>query len=269
MAPPLPQRAISDLASQLQPSLVKDRFTASLAARVSSYDPAALLMAITSGAAGEQDHRNILGNLRDVFAALSAPEVQKIVTEVSAKILSRAPTGQYWGTSSATRGLTGQALTRYQLVHRLVEDKLDSHKRLIAALNDTGVLTYEVVAHAALVDHQQLLLSAGLSAAVQESQQRLTNSTAKQHTAHDVSPQRTNFLTAGLLPDRSQPRSGNVDASQQFVETMHKESLRVVANGMDIAVRRVRGVSLEDIDSQGLSIVDQFYSEVCALIWKS
>lgn len=136
VAPPLPQRTIGDLSAHQQPSLVKDRFTAGLANRVTSYDPRALLMAITAGGV-EQEHNNTLGNLRDVFAALSAPDVQKVVAEVSAKILSRAPTGQYWGTSSATRGLTGQALTRYQLVHRLVEDKLESHKRLIAALNDT------------------------------------------------------------------------------------------------------------------------------------
>lgn len=76
-------------------------------------------------------------NLRDVLAALSPREINKLASDVSEKILSRAPTGQYWGTSSTAQGLTGQALTRYQMVHRLVADKLDSHKRLVGALLET------------------------------------------------------------------------------------------------------------------------------------
>lgn len=40
------------------------------------------------------------------------------------------------------------------------------------------------------------------------------------------------------------------------------EALSVVAQGMERAVRVGRGRSLEEIDSQGLSVADIFYSEV-------
>lgn len=42
------------------------------------------------------------------------------------------------------------------------------------------------------------------------------------------------------------------------------EALAVVAQGMERAVRVGRGRSLDEIDSQGLSVADIFYSEVSA-----
>lgn len=105
-------------------------------------------------------------------------------------------------------------------------------------------------------EHQQLLLCAGLSASVQDSQQRLSANTPAAPTS--------SFLSSGLLPSSSAaaPSGGFVDAFQEFSEQSTREALRVVSGGMDIAVRRLRGMSLEEIESQGLSVVDQFYSEV-------
>lgn len=40
------------------------------------------------------------------------------------------------------------------------------------------------------------------------------------------------------------------------------EALAIVAQGIERAVRVGRGLSLEEIDSQGLSVVDMFYAEV-------
>lgn len=75
--------------------------------------------------------------LRNVFSALSAAEALSLVEEVSSKILNRSPSGQYWGTSSSRAGLTGLALTRFQMVHRLIEEKLEVHTRLLKMLDTT------------------------------------------------------------------------------------------------------------------------------------
>jgi hypothetical protein len=66
----------------------------------------------------------------DSLSACSAAEVLQAVTAASAKLLSRAPTGEYWG-AGAGAGEQAGALTRYQMVHRLVESKLNAHKQLI------------------------------------------------------------------------------------------------------------------------------------------
>ena len=39
-------------------------------------------------------------------------------------------------------------------------------------------------------------------------------------------------------------------------------ALQIISEGIETAVRVGRGVSLEEIDSQGLSVADKFYSEV-------
>ena len=60
---------------------------------------------------------------------------------MSKKILNRSPNGEFWGSqttsnassSSDTQG-SSNILARYQMVHRLVHEKLASHKRLIEIL---------------------------------------------------------------------------------------------------------------------------------------
>lgn len=97
--------------------------------------------------------------------------------------------------------------------------------------------------HALLRDHQLLLLSAGLSGALEEAQLRLSSADAPSADA-----------PAGAT------RSAVSGAS---------EALAVVAQGMERAVRVGRGRSLDEIDSQGLSVADIFYSEVrsCAMFY--
>eukprot|EP01034_Spumella_vulgaris_P021857 gene21857-27929_t len=254
VSPPLPDRAPRDFPA------VKD----SAQIRVAPADPKTLLMAIASG---EVDEAESLRELRDLFVALSPEDILQAVREVSHRVLNRAPTGQYWGTSSNLRGLTGQDLTRYQMVHRLVEDKTDCHRRLLKALDATNIFSFEEVRETLFSEHQQLLLCAGLSGAVQESQLRLSNATVKVTHASDVSPMRNNFLSAGLLPEARTPLQssliGSSDPTAVFSVAAHKASLRVIARGMDMAVRR--RVSLEDIESQGLSVVDQFFSEAAQI----
>lgn len=81
-------------------------------------------------------------------------------------------------------------------------------------------------------DHQQLLLSAGLAGAVEESQLRLSNSFSEgsSSTATSTTPQ--------------------------------QEALRLIALGMEDALTQARGVSLSAIEAQGLSAADVFHSEV-------
>lgn len=73
----------------------------------------------------------------DCFALCSNDEIAQAVTEASIKLLSRAPTGEFWGAGSGVdhrstvRGPSSAALTQYQLVHRAVESKLNAHKALI------------------------------------------------------------------------------------------------------------------------------------------
>jgi hypothetical protein len=66
----------------------------------------------------------------DSLSTCNSAEVLQAVTAASAKLLSRAPTGEYWG-AGAGAGEQAGALTRYQMVYRLVESKLNAHKQLI------------------------------------------------------------------------------------------------------------------------------------------
>lgn len=56
--------------------------------------------------------------------------------------------------------------------------------------------------------------------------------------------------------------AGSFQAQSQS-QRVALEALAIVAEGIERAVRVGRGLSLEDIDSQGLSVVDMFYAEVC------
>ena len=95
---------------------------------------------------------------------------------------------------------------------------------------------------ALLRDHQLLLLSAGLSGALEEAQLRLSSAESNANTTFESTYPSTTSATGAL--------NGAAEA------------LTVVAQGMERAVRVGRGRSLEDIDSQGLSVADIFYSEV-------
>lgn len=69
----------------------------------------------------------------DSLSRCSDPELVRAVTEASAALLSRAAAGEYWGAGAGDAASDGRSavLTKFQLVHRLVETKLGSHKRLI------------------------------------------------------------------------------------------------------------------------------------------
>ncbi len=84
--------------------------------------------------------------VRDGFAALSATEALTAVQSASAKLLSRSSTGRYWagtteearlGGAGGARASSAGALTRYQMVHRLVESKLNAHKQLLTLVSST------------------------------------------------------------------------------------------------------------------------------------
>jgi len=84
--------------------------------------------------------------VRDGFAGLSATEALTAVQSASAKLLSRSSTGRYWagsteearlGGAGGARASSAGALTRYQMVHRLVENKLNAHKQLLTLVSST------------------------------------------------------------------------------------------------------------------------------------
>lgn len=92
--------------------------------------------------------------VREAFAALSATEALAAVQSVSARLLSRSSTGRYWAGATEER-LTGSAggsgsnagaLTRYQMVHRLVESKLNAHKQLLNLISSTVIVISILIA---------------------------------------------------------------------------------------------------------------------------
>lgn len=87
-------------------------------------------------------------------------------------------------------------------------------------------------------DHQQILLCAGLSGAVEESQLRLFSGSAD--------------TLAGT-------------SEQSPAQLAAHEALRVVALGLERAVTVGRRLSVESIEAQGLSVADVFYSEVSSM----
>jgi hypothetical protein len=91
----------------------------------------------------------------DALAACSDTEVLRAVTEASAALLNRTAAGEFWGGAGSAAGGRSAALAKFQLVHRLVESKLTSHKRLLGIVAScvscqvyvlgTLVVTYAIV----------------------------------------------------------------------------------------------------------------------------
>lgn len=92
-------------------------------------------------ALGEVAIENATKSARDGFAGATSAETLAAVQSVSTKLLSRSSTGRYWaggeGSRSEHGGAAAGALTRYQMVHRLVERKLNAHKQLLNIISAT------------------------------------------------------------------------------------------------------------------------------------
>ena len=106
-------------------------------------------------------------------------------------------------------------------------------------------ISLDEVKESLLRDHQLLVLCAGLSGSVEEAQLRLSNSS-----------------TAAAIGGGGAAGMGDADIAPGT--TALAQALQVISGGIETAVRIGRGLSLEEIDSQGLSVADKFYSEVCA-----
>jgi len=245
-APRLPIR--SSMAFPVVSSTVRDRHLP-VRAIARSADAADLL---SRAALGEIPASEVNQRVLDCFALCSSAEITEGITEASVKLLSRAPTGEYWGgagldhrtaaSASASAGAGGSvrsgALTQYQLVHRAVENKLNAHKALIDLVSISGTGGLEAVQKTLLKHHQQILLCAGLSGAAEESQHRISGMSGMSGSSDSAAP--AGSFTA-------------VDATQ--------EALRIVGTGMERAVVMGRKLSVESIEAQGLSVADIFYAE--------
>lgn len=77
----------------------------------------------------------LLMRVKNTFSSCTDTEIVQAIANASARLLSRAATGEHWGGSTANKTDRSGVLTRYQMVHRMVEGKLSSHKRLIDIIN--------------------------------------------------------------------------------------------------------------------------------------
>lgn len=139
--PPLPKRTLADFPQTT--SRVRDRQqpSTSAAAPVAQVQVADVANLLHSAALGELAAEDVGKAVRDAFDALSSADVAAAVQAASSKLMNRAPTGEYWGSGDAAgTGRAGsksaaRALTQYQMVHRLVETKLNAHKKLLEVVN--------------------------------------------------------------------------------------------------------------------------------------
>jgi hypothetical protein len=93
-----------------------------------------------------------IGSLRNLFIGCPLEMISDCVKETSLKILNRFPVGQLWGSSSGANPLLNasssagasiasnsmfsldKTINEYQLVHRLLSDKLNHHNNLLMAI---------------------------------------------------------------------------------------------------------------------------------------
>lgn len=149
--PPLPKRALADF--PLTTTTLRDRLSAtSSSSAVTVATPAVAQTTITdaasllhSAALGEVASEDVGKTVRDVFDALAvSADIAAAVQAASTKLMNRSPTGEYWGLGSGSAERSSfatvagaRALTQYQMVHRLVETKLNAHKKLIEIVNSS------------------------------------------------------------------------------------------------------------------------------------
>lgn len=134
LTPPLPKRQAAVF--PLQTTTVRDR--QGLSDKSGQTEELAALL--HSAALGEVALEDATSTARDRFAASGPAEALAAVQSASTKLLSRSSTGRYWaGVEGARAGHGGAAgaLTRYQMVHRLVESKLNAHKQLLNIVSAT------------------------------------------------------------------------------------------------------------------------------------
>lgn len=134
LSPPLPKRLA--VAFPLQTSTVRDRQGPT--DKTGQTEELAVLL--HSAALGEVATEDATKSARDHFAASDPADALVAVQSASAKLLSRSSTGRYWAGAEGARtgpGGAAGALTRYQMVHRLVESKLNAHKQLLNIVSVT------------------------------------------------------------------------------------------------------------------------------------
>jgi hypothetical protein len=120
-------------------------------------------------------------------------------------------------------------------------------------------MDFTQVQRALLVNHQLMLLSAGLSGAVEEAQLRVSS------ISNGSSDAAAHSTVRGMMDAQQQEE----DLAQQQDQSRLQSSLdalQIVSDGIERAVRQDRRISLDEIDSLGLSVVDAFYSEVRGIV---
>lgn len=99
-----------------------------------------------------------IGQLRNIFIGCPIEVIKELIAETSSKIINRLPVGQLWGSNNPSQGGTAlgasgsfannslilskssaitqvdKTMNEYQLVHRLLHDKVHQHHHLLMAI---------------------------------------------------------------------------------------------------------------------------------------
>ncbi len=114
---------------------------------------------------GQVSIEEVLSDLRNAVISFSPADLQRSILQLSNQLLALGPDGQIWGSSSRS---TSNQVERMQLASELIKDKCGRHQRLLQALQAADAWHDHDLQQALLLNQQHLLLSSGLSAALQE-----------------------------------------------------------------------------------------------------
>lgn len=151
--PPLPKRNLTEF--PLTTTKLRDRQQLGSTNSLGAVLVADGVNLLHSAALGELAVEEVGKAVRDTFDTLSPADIAAAVQATSVKLMNRSPTGEYWGSVGAVGTGRGnpnrgpgflsagaRALTQYQMVHRLVETKLNAHKKLIEIVNESASVKF-------------------------------------------------------------------------------------------------------------------------------
>ena len=190
MAPRLPMMATAASAGSFgRPSAL----AAPQAAQPQSFDRDKILSLLLKISYKKTAIEADIGQLRNLFIGSPLDLIADCVQHTSRRIVNRSPVGQLWGSTSSsnannslaasqTAGLTlpshlndsnallsvDKTINEYQLVHRLLHDKVQHHNNLLLAVIEADASRYEQIIVDLLANHQRLLFCNAFSDAIQE-----------------------------------------------------------------------------------------------------
>lgn len=188
---------------------------------------------LRSVAAGELEVLEACAGLRDIWISVDPATVFSATHSVSRQILDLRTTSL----SGPSRPATGH-LSGHQFVHRLVNFKLDCHRRLLQTLELSDGLLLDRVHQTLLRHHQQVLLSHYLLRTTHDTYTRL----------HSTDTSTTINPNVGV---------GRLETVDLFQRTTYEQALALVSNGL----RRILG-STGDSKESG---EDLFYANTGAV----